>query len=256
MKLHELYTKQNTELLRYIGDNDKALQNFDLNDHRSAKEVFQAIEDMFGADPHDWLEKYDIYVEEDDDLHKNWFLNIPAWAKEEFTTYFSGVDTSVGATGSSMTLYADKLLPRDTWLMHWTDDAYSIAAKGFIYGADIDTLALTTHRNDRHKKKGYNFAFIAGSRYSDGGDKYGDEFVLFQNSGVKTYHYDDEEEQIVFYGPDVKSSDIVPVKNDGGDYVIINQVTDNEIKRFDRASDAVEWVKKNYRQYKNVITVK
>ena len=256
MKLHELYTKQNTELLRYIDNNDQALKDFDLNDHRSADEVFQAIEDMFDKDPHDWLEKYDIYAEEGGELHKNWFLNIPSWAKEEFTSYFSGVDTSHGATGSSMTLHSNKLLPRTTWLIHWTDDAYSIAAHGFIYGADIDTLALTTHRSDRYKRKGYNFAFRADSSYAEDGKKYGDEFVLFQNSGVKTYHYGDEEEQIVFYGPDVKSSDIVPVKNDGGDYVIFNQITDNEIKRFDRVSDVIEWVKKNYNQYKNVITVK
>lgn len=106
-----------------------------------------------------------------------------------------------------------KLLPRQTWVGHFCSDASSIAQRGFIFGeSDPRSLGLTRHKSDnaRHRTSGYNFGFLLNDlrKNFEGGVhhndmKYGDELVLFQTSGVSAYHYGDNENQVIFWGPHV-----------------------------------------------------
>lgn len=121
-----------------------------------------------------------------------------------------------------------KLLPRQTWVGHFCSDATDIATEGFIFGAsDPYDLGLTTHKSDsyRRSRPGYNFGFELGSlhkNFNDGNSrnsgKYGSELVLFQTSGVSAYHQGDNEDQVIFWGPDVDwVIPIVPAEDNGND---------------------------------------
>ncbi len=102
------------------------------------------------------------------------------------------------------------VLPPDTWLVHFVDEPESVGRDGFAYGhEDERTLGLTTHFVDSVRKNGpgWNFAFRATSpdaRNAASARKYGRNAVLFQAPGVRVYHWGDEEEQVIFWGPSVR----------------------------------------------------
>ena len=107
---------------------------------------------------------------------------------------------------------------RPGWLVHFTDDAWAIADKGFMYGhPDLEGLHLTTWKRERKGQAGYDFAFEASGRdIRRVGDKYGSQMVLFWSSGVEAYHSGDEEHQVVFWGSSVRTDMIFPaVERDG-----------------------------------------
>jgi hypothetical protein len=103
------------------------------------------------------------------------------------------------------------LVPKTTWLVHFTDDPSAIAEQGFVYGQeDVRRLGLTTHFVDRVRKshEGWNFAFEAKNAPSGRG-KYGEHVVLFQAPAVLAYHTGDEERQAIFWGPSVRC--VIPI---------------------------------------------
>lgn len=149
-----------------------------------------------------------------------------------------------------------KLINRQTWLVHFSDHAHNIARNGFTHGVyDVDKLGLTTYfTHDSKKSGGYNFAFEAQSREAEWAaqkGKYGRHAVVFRNSGVKAWHGSDEENQIIFWGPDVASSDIVELNNDGGDWVVVShdgrEITRGEFPKI------IKWIITNYDQYRKIL---
>jgi hypothetical protein len=183
-----------------------------------------------------------------------WYKNTKLFA-DNFQ-YFYGNDEY--STTSAVTLQKDKLLPRTTWLSHFTDHPDKIATQGFVKGVDDMTrLAATTHFSDNSKTSGgYNFAFIADSRFARENFKdnhYGKHIVFFQSSGVQTWHDGNNITQIIFWGKDIPHNTIVPVYNDDGDLVVKNWKTDREIFRTDSYVKMQEWIEKNYHQYKSTI---
>ncbi len=148
-------------------------------------------------------------------------------------------------------------LPPTTWLIHFTDDAHGVASKGLTQGqGDINRLALTTHQGDAEKKYGgYNFAFVADSRYarqSARERKYGNDAVMFQAAGIPVYHSSDEEDQVIVWGKDVPTSGMVMLTRDGDDWIVrSNKGRDPFTGEF---TAAVAWVMKNYRQYRRVLS--
>lgn len=125
----------------------------------------------------------------------------------------TGGDLSDMDSRLSMEPLQDYPLPRQTWLIHYSDAAEKIAQQGFIKGFNDRTkLTATTHysRNEPEKRGvGYNFAFIAGQDDWANGFAYGKQAVLFQSSGVHVYHDKDDENQVIFYGPEVNPDGIV-----------------------------------------------
>jgi hypothetical protein len=148
-------------------------------------------------------------------------------------------------------------LVKNQWLIHFTDDAQSIARQGFKYGVDeVDKLALTTHLGDFEKKYGgYNFAYDVERyhryAYSNRGRgfKYGEEAVIFRASGIELWHYGDEEPQVIFYGNTARN--LIPIiRGENADWAIYNTKSGRILYENDDFDKVVVWVLRNYIQYR------
>ena len=155
----------------------------------------------------------------------------------------------------------NELIKRTTWLIHFTNDPDKIKKEGFKYGTDdMSKLGLTTYYKKESKKYGgYNFAFEADSRYAShaaSDEIYGNHAVMFKNAGVKTWHHGDEEEQVVFWGPDVKPADIVVLYRGNDDWSVARQDKDGIAFKASDSGDfdkVVTWVMNNFDQYRKII---
>jgi len=151
-------------------------------------------------------------------------------------------------------------LIKNQWLIHFTTDADSIANNGFIYGVDdVDKLGLTTHLSDFEKKYGgYNFSYELSDfiRYGKTNRswqsqeyKYGKEAVIFRASGVKLWHHTDEEPQVIFYGK--TATNIIPITSGEDKKYGVHSSRNNELLyESDDMEDVVDWIVKNYAQYR------
>ena len=143
------------------------------------------------------------------------------------------------------------------WLIHFTDDALSVARDGFKYGVDdITKLGLTKHLGQYDKQYGgYNFAYLlkdfprhAERNYTRGGGyKYGDEAVVFRASGIRVYHHSDNEPQVIFFGKYAK--DIIPITEGDRKKFAIRDKKDRILYEGD-LDKVVKWLTNNYNQYK------
>jgi len=156
---------------------------------------------------------------------------------------------------------------KPTWLIHFTDDARSIADNGFEFGhEEMDRgLHLTTNKGERRSGPGYNFAFEVSDSNALSGDKYGDEAVVFWGDGVKVYHYGDEEDQVIFWGKNVDPRMIFPITKSDGSWVVEHPGRDEPLygvppyyaepdDKFEDPdlSDVIDWVINNYRMLQNI----
>jgi hypothetical protein len=149
-------------------------------------------------------------------------------------------------------------LVKNQWLIHFTDEADSIALNGFKYGVDDMTkLGLTTHLGDFDKKYGgYNFAYTLhdfpryaqSDGYHDTKYKYGKEAVVFNASGIKVWHYGDQEPQVIFYGNTAKN--IIPITRGDETQWGIRDKNGNVLYENDKLEKVVEWLTNNYQQYR------
>ena len=159
--------------------------------------------------------------------------------------------------------FDDAKVVKNQWLIHFTNDADSIAIEGFTRGVnEMDKLGLTTHFGDFYKKYGgYNFAYkvedyakYAHSNRSFGGYKfkYGKEAVIFNASGLRLWHNGDEEPQVIFFGNTAKN--IIPiVEGENSTWSVRNAKTNRVIFENDNFDKVVQWVINNFIQYKNAI---
>lgn len=163
-----------------------------------------------------------------------------------------------------MELSSKKLLSRRTMLVHFSNNADDIWRQGFKYGfPDPDRLGLTTHFGDkvRMREPGWNFAFEAmGSDVTRAAreKKYGNDAVIFWNSGVKVYHWGDAEHQVIFWGTDVEPREIIFLKRDGSEFMIQGnrkwRSKDNREYVFKGdIDDCIGWIEKNWATYKNIL---
>lgn len=89
----------------------------------------------------------------------------------------------------------------DEWLIHGANNAEAIVQEGFTRGVwDYSSLALTTYLVDSIKTGGFNFAFYADKFHESEVLAYGKEAVVFQASGIETWHHGDQQRQIIFLG--------------------------------------------------------
>ena len=166
-----------------------------------------------------------------------------------------------------MDLTSNELLSNKTWLIHFSDDAYKIAQKGFTHGTyDIERLAYTTHYSQTSKRHGgFNFAFDTESGHRNINEKYGKEAVMFQSAGIEVIHYGDEEYQVIFDGQTVNPKDIVYLHKYEGSWVVGEHPNAKKKVKQDRPiyigdekngdlQDVIKWVINNVNQYKHIIT--
>jgi hypothetical protein len=260
--LFEKYSSSNSYLRNYLATSD----DFDpyhywgaialwAEKNEDGREAFAEIlgKDHIGAD--------DIQEEEPDIFYK-----LPEHLQHEAaqwaTDYIMRHDPAEAASTQFFSLRDKRLVPRQTWLVHFTDDPDAIAEQGFAMGThDMARLGLTTHYKKSAKTfGGYNFAFIADSKYANWAAserKYGKHAVMFQNSGVHTWHYSDEEDQIIFWGADVKPRDIVVLMHRDDWQVRSNDQRNGYTDRSLFVGDfekCVDWVIANFQQYRRALT--
>jgi hypothetical protein len=157
-----------------------------------------------------------------------------------------------------------KRIPRQTWLIHFSDQASDISVEGFTRGvSDMEQIALTTWLHDNTKKYGgYNFAFIAGNRASQRAASegyYGKHAVMFQSSGLEVYHYGDRENQVIFWGKAIDPRTIVELNRDHDMWIVaprfkssMSQKGRDYVYR-DTFEGVVNWVEHNWFQYRKQI---
>ena len=138
---------------------------------------------------------------------------------------------------------------KNEWCIHFGSDSESIAKEGFTGGTpDIESLAYT-NAGTQKPSAGYDFAFLINDRSVDY-NGYGDEAVIFRTSGVEIYHYGDNQNQVVFWGPNVKS--FIPIHQDNGDWVVYGQ-NGQVLVRCGRPSEIALWATENLPQYRKQI---
>jgi hypothetical protein len=183
--------------------------------------------------------------------------------KEEFVAYIAHHHPTEAPAWGHLSL-EKKRIPRQTWLVHFSDQSSTITEEGFTRGvSEMDQVALTTWLHENSKKYGgYNFAFIAGDRASQNAartGKYGKYAVMFQSSGLEIYHYGDEEKQVIFWGKAIDSSSIVELGRDGDEWMVIPRYKSSMSQKGrdfvykGTFSDVVDWVERNWFQYRKQV---
>jgi len=138
---------------------------------------------------------------------------------------------------------------KNEWCIHFGSDSENIAREGFTGGTpEIEHLAYT-NAGAQKSSAGYDFAFLINDRSVDY-NEYGDEAVIFRTSGVEIYHYGDNQNQVVFWGPNVKS--FIPIHQDNGDWVVYGQ-NGQVLVRCGRPSEIALWATENLPQYRKQI---
>jgi hypothetical protein len=147
---------------------------------------------------------------------------------------------------------------KNQWLIHFTNDAQGIEKSGFKYGVDDMTkLGLTTHLGEFDKKYGgYNFAYLLSDfpKYAKNrrGYKYGDEAVIFNASGIRLWHYGDQEPQVIFYGNTAKNI-VSIIGGESAEFAIYSK-DGRVLYEDDDLTKVVNWFVTNYRQYRKAIS--
>ena len=141
------------------------------------------------------------------------------------------------------------------WLVHYTskNNGLNIQQEGFVYGVDDQTrLALTTMLPSLAKTRpGYDFAYKAAVAWR--GDARTKTAIMFQARGIEIYHRGDEENQVIFWGPSAKNLVLLC----GGEWHNqwdVYTVDDRSLAEKTGITNAVNWVKTNYDQYRRVLT--
>lgn len=187
------------------------------------------------------------------------FSEVPDEILTGFTEYEGSYLMKHDPANAPFFLHSDyRGIVRNQWLIHFSDNAEEIAYQGFRYGMDdMRTLGLTTYFKDEAKKHGgYNFAFLLSDFVRHGwgrgrSPKYGSGCVLFRASGIKVYHYGDEEPQVIFWGKDAR--DIVPVIDRGGDWCLPEDDHGKPVYQSDDLEKVADWVVKNFPQYRKTL---
>lgn len=227
---------------------------FYISDFFNEYHKFYDIEGLEDFVEYNQDEEYDM-VHTLESKFPNVFKDFGYWLHEKVEDFTLGIPESEYPTWAHMEF---RKLVKNTWLVHFTNDAESIADSGFKRGVDDYTkLGLTTRLGEYDKKfGGYNFAYDATTyyeRYIGGGryPKYGNEAVLFRASGIEVWHWGDEEPQVIFYGNTAK--DIIPITRSlGGEYkwAVKSVKTGQNIYASNSIGEVTDWVINNYNQYR------
>lgn len=160
---------------------------------------------------------------------------------------------------------------KNGWVLHYTNNPIAVITQGFMgLVGDKDDIWRTYGRHSlREIGKGYCFAFDANdeNNFSYG---YGTYALMFRASGIKAYNCVDEEPQVIFKAENanLKECFILTFSADaelGYDgegepetsyrnmtINVINPYTKKTVFSTPDMKRAIEWVKTNYRQYKDL----
>ena len=163
-------------------------------------------------------------------LTRDVLFKVPDGLWVEFMATRSGVPNS---NRYNMGLHMVRPRPlENAWLIHFTDNADSILENGFLGTESPDPHDLYATFGSERSVGGFNFAFLADSFETwvwGADDFYGSTALLFQANGVHTYHSGDEDEEVIFWGPDVDPAKIIRIDNNDGTWVAPNGMEDENL---------------------------
>jgi hypothetical protein len=206
------------------------------------------------------------YLDNPDEVITNLKKEHPDWFRGFVNYILKKIDRNeIEHIDKPAWMFFDKAeIVKNQWLIHFTNDAEDVAMKGFKYGIDdIGKLGLTVYQSDEEKKYGgYNFAYLlkdfekygrSKHSYRDLRYKYGREAVVFRASGIKTWHYGDEEPQVVFRGS--RTTDRIPIITSETGYGILDKKKHGLfIHEEETMEEMVKWIVDNYEQYRGRIS--
>jgi hypothetical protein len=186
------------------------------------------------------------------------FTDIPDEFFQEYSSEASSILADDPQAPSFLHMDYEGIVKND-WLIHFTNNIWDIINEGFTKGvADPEYVALTTHLPPSMKEMGgYNFAFDLSnlrSAFGRWGPKYGKEAVMFRASGIRVYHYGDQEHQVIFLGESAR--DLVPITQDPntGEWAVGSHPrTEEPLYKNDDLGEVATWVENNYNQYKRLL---
>jgi hypothetical protein len=214
-------------------------------DHPSDDPSVQAVL----SDPDQIMSLYpeDFSQQTYEDYHRSESWEDPRWYTRD------------GKGPSWFNLRSPKLV-KNQWLIHFTNNADSIACSGFRHGTDDLTRLGGSVSNAIKARKSsgkFNFGYHLGdtSQYRKG-LKYGGEAVLFRASGLQAWHDGDQEWQVVFIGG--TATDIIPLTQEFDKWVVngLGRGGRPDQEGWDTLPQAVAWAMRNYAQYKRRLTCK
>jgi hypothetical protein len=163
-------------------------------------------------------------------LTRDVLFKVPDGLWVEFMATRSGVPNS---NRYNMGLHMVRPRPlENAWLIHFTDNADAILENGFLGTESPDPHDLYATFGSERSVGGFNFAFLADSFETwvwGADDFYGSTALLFQANGVHTYHSGDEDEEVIFWGPDVDPAKIIRIDNNDGTWVAPNGMEDENL---------------------------
>lgn len=149
------------------------------------------------------------------------------------------------------------------WLIHFSNSADKISQEGFKFGNDIEDLAVTKKYTNGSYAFAYpldDFFFVSKNNEFGGsphlfknGSYYGKEAIMFQASGIKTWHRTDHEYQVIF--DKNEASNLIYLHNNDGIWYIKDTLTNRPIITKKNMYDLIKWVLTNFDQYKNHIVL-
>lgn len=218
-----------------------------------------------GFDVYDWSHMLQAYYDEDHGgEYPKWFdpedptANIERMSAKDLKAFqnWTTLQQVDGFTPSTFFFDYRRTLPPTSWLIHFSDKIEDVVRHGFRYGTDdMRTLGLTTWMKMSSKRPGWNFAFEACDRHckwAADDKKYGVHAVMFQAAAVLAYHNGDEEEQAIFWGPDVRT--VIPLWREEGEFYVQMKTGTGGVLYKGDLNKTVEWVKRNHQQYRRVIS--
>jgi hypothetical protein len=184
------------------------------------------------------------------------------------------VQDDPGSAPSWATLKKPEYILGDTWLVHFSPYASSIVEQGFTRGVPKpDNIAFTGYLPEEQLDEGgYTFAFTVADAekhilsYADR-----ESFVMFFAPGVKAYHTSDRDSQVIVWGPDVPTQNMVLVEYD---YAVIDRggrkglrgqwevrsrsgTSNREVLFSSPHIDKIfDWVETNFAQYRRQLTAR
>jgi len=154
---------------------------------------------------------------------------------------------------------------KNQWLIHFTDSATLIEKRGFDnLVSDLSRLGLTRYSQidmSQRSKNGYGFSYLLSDYIKYGKSKgeslepwkYGKEAVIFRASGLRCYHRTDEEYQVIFKGDTAKDLILIRYDDKTKQYFIKSKKTNEIIIKNASLEKLVDWIIKNYDQYRGHI---
>lgn len=266
MKLFEIYSKDHRELYNYLKSYTSDDEKIDILVDNFRGYVDQYFENVMGIEQYN--EENSTDYDDFSELSKNAIFEL---INELNSTEVSNlVNSCLNEIISDRDIeYMTKIpsrmvfdsgnidvLPRDTWLIHFSNNAKQIYNTGFKYGVNNKEFLAYTEYNDIideiKNREGWNFAINTTNIENVVlGLNYGNSAVMFQSSGIEALHPSEMDKEVIFQGKYIKPRDMVYLRKQRDGWCVVAR-NDRIVYKNNNIKNVVAWVKKHYQQYRKV----